>query len=221
MTGRMLDEKLGRINFWSMFIGFNLAFLPMHLTGLLGMPRRVYTYNAYPGWEALNLITSLGSFIFAIGVLLTFVNVVKSLRVGAKVGANPWDAPTLEWSVPSPPPPYNFAIIPTVASRHPLWESRLDESEVRSSLDRGLLLDKGKETIATSALDASPDMILEMPEDSFAPLILTVGMSVLFAGLLLKNWIAVGVGGLVAAAGILFWLWPRRDLREREPVLHG
>jgi heme/copper-type cytochrome/quinol oxidase subunit 1 len=221
MTGRMLDEKIGRINFWTMFIGFNLAFLPMHLTGLLGMPRRVYTYNAYPGWGALNLLTSVGSLVFAIGVLLLFVNVVKSLRLGEKAGANPWDAPTLEWSVPSPPPPYNFAIIPTIASRHPLWESRLDESEARSSLDRGLLLDAGKETIATSALDGSPDMILEMPEDSFAPLILTVGLSVLFVALLLKNWFGVGAGMLIAAAGIVIWLWPRRDLREREPVSPG
>jgi heme/copper-type cytochrome/quinol oxidase subunit 1 len=219
MTGRMLDERLGRINFWTMFLGFNLAFLPMHLTGLLGMPRRVYTYSGYPGWEALNLI----------GVLLLFINVAKSLRLGAKAGANPWDAPTLEWSVPSPPPAYNFAVIPTVASRHPLWESYLNESDVRSSLDRGLLLDAGKETIATSALDASPDMILEMPEDSYAPLILTAGLSVLFVGLLLKNWIAVGAGVLIAAGGILFWLWPRRDLREREAapadadkeLLHG
>jgi cytochrome c oxidase subunit I len=218
MTGRMLDERLGRINFWTMFLGFNLAFLPMHLTGLLGMPRRVYTYNAYPGWGALNLITSAGSFIFAIGVLLTFVNVAKSLRLGAKATANPWDAPTLEWSVSSPPPPYNFAIIPMIASRHPLWESRLKESEARSSLDRGLLLDKGKETIATSALDASPDMILEMSEDSYAPLILTIGMSVLFVALLLKNWVGVGAGVLIATAAMLFWLWPRRDLREREPV---
>jgi hypothetical protein len=150
-------------------------------------------------------------------VLLLFVNVVKSLRLGAQAGPNPWDAPTLEWSVASPPPPYNFAIIPTIASRHPLWESRLNETDARSSLDRGLLLDAGKETIATSALDASPDMILEMPKDSYAPLILTVGMSIVFVALLLKNWIAVGVGVLVAAAGILFWLWPRRDLREREP----
>jgi cytochrome c oxidase subunit I len=218
MTGRMLDERIGRINFWTMFVGFNLAFLPMHLTGLLGMPRRVYTYNAYPGWEALNLLTSAGSFVFAVGVLLLFVNVLKSLRLGEKAGPNPWDAPTLEWSVPSPPPPYNFAIIPTIASRHPLWESRLHESDVRSSLDRGLLLDTGKETIATSALDGSPDMILEMPQDSFAPLILTVGLSVLFVALLLKNWFAVGAGALIAAAGILFWLWPRRDLREREAV---
>jgi heme/copper-type cytochrome/quinol oxidase subunit 1 len=220
MTGRLLDERLGRWNFWTMFIGFNLAFLPMHLTGLLGMPRRVYTYNAYPGWGALNLITSAGSLVFALGVLLLFVNVLKSLRLGARATENPWDAPTLEWSVSSPPPPYNFAVIPTVVSRHPLWESRLGEP-VLSTLDRGMLLDVGKETIATSALDASPDMILEMPKDSVAPLILAAGLSVLFVGLLLKNWIAVTVGALFAAAGILIWLWPRRELREREPAAEG
>jgi cytochrome c oxidase subunit I len=217
MTGRMLDEQLGRWNFWTMFLGFNLAFLPMHLTGLLGMPRRVYTYHDYPGWGALNLLTTFGSFVFAVGVLIFFVNVVKSLRLGALASANPWDAPTLEWSVPSPPPPYNFAVIPTVASRHPLWESRLEENGVLSSLDRGLLLDAGKETLGTSALDASPDMILEMPEDSAAPVVLTAGMSVLFVGLLLKNWIAAAIGAAIVGLGILFWMWPRRDLREREP----
>jgi hypothetical protein len=221
MTGRLLDELLGRWNFWTMFIGFNLAFLPMHLAGLLGMPRRVYTYHDYPGWELINLITSFGSFVFALGVLLFFVNVAKSLRYGARAKSNPWDAPTLEWLVPSPPPPYNFAVIPTVASRHPLWESRLGEGTVLSSLDRGLLLDAGKETIATSALDAVPDMILEMPEDSFAPVVLTAGISVLFVGLLLKSWTAVAIGAVVAAAGILYWLWPRRELREREPAGEG
>jgi hypothetical protein len=218
MTGRLLDERLGRWNFWTMFVGFNLAFLPMHLTGLLGMPRRVYTYNAYPGWEALNLIISAGSFLFAVGVLLFLVNVLKSLRAGARAAQNPWDAPTLEWSVPSPPPAYNFAVIPTVASRHPLWESRLGEDPVRSTLDRGMLLDAGKETIATSALDAAPDMILEMPHDSFAPVVLTAGLSVLFVGLLLKTWAVAAVGTLLSAAGLLMWLWPRRALREREPA---
>lgn len=220
MTGRLLDEGLGRWNFWIMFVGFNLAFLPMHLTGLLGMPRRVYTYNAYPGWGMLNLITSLGSFIFALGVLMLFVNVLKSLRLGARASENPWDAPTLEWSVPSPPRPYNFAVIPTVVSRHPLWESRLDEP-VLSSIDRGMLLDVGKETIGTSALDATPDMILEMPQDSFAPLVLASGLSVLFIGLLLKVWMVVVLGALVSTAALLMWLWPRRALREREPAAEG
>ena len=107
-----------------MFIGFNLAFFPMHLAGLLGMPRRVYTYPAGLGWDTLNLITSIGSFVFAAGILLFLVNLAVSLRRGASAGQS-WDAPTLEWASPSPPPPYNFAVIPIVASRHPLWEDRL------------------------------------------------------------------------------------------------
>jgi cytochrome c oxidase subunit I len=220
ITGRLLDEKWGRWNFWTMFIGFNLAFLPMHVTGLLGMPRRVYTYNDYGGWGALNMLTSIGSFIFALGILIFFVNVVRSLRSGAFAGKNPWDAPTLEWSVASPPPPYNFAVIPTVASRHPLWEGRLGAEGGVSSLDRGMLLDKGKETLGTTALDAAPDIILEMPEDTLAPVLLAAGLSVLFVGLLLKIWVAAAVGGAVVAVAVVAWMWPRRELREREAA-HG
>lgn len=218
MTGRMLDERLGRWNFWVAFIGFNLAFLPMHLTGLLGMPRRVYTYSEGMGWDTLNMITSIGSFVFAVGVLLLLVNVWKSLKTGAVASDNPWDAPTLEWATSSPPPPYNFAVIPTVASRHPLWEDRLADEPARSSVSKGLLLDKGKETIGTSALDADPDMILEMPEDSYAPVLLTVGLSILFVGMLLKAWSTTGVGIAVTAVALLFWMWPRRQLLEREPA---
>jgi cytochrome c oxidase subunit I len=218
MTGRLLDERLGRWNFWTTFIGFNLAFLPMHITGLLGMPRRVYTYADGMGWDTLNLITSVGSFVLAVGILLFLVNVAKSLKSGAPASNNPWDAPTLEWSIPSPPPPYNFAVIPTVGSRHPLWEGRLGEEGVLSSLNRGMLLEEGKETIATTALDAEPDMVLEMPADSFAPVLLALGTSVVFVGLLLKLWSVVGVGGAVTVLALLAWLWPRRELREREPA---
>ena len=221
MSGRMLDERLGRWNFWITFVGFNLAFLPMHLTGLLGMPRRVYTYADGMGWNTLNLITSIGSFVLAVGILLFFVNVLKSLKSGAVAGPNPWDGPTLEWAVPSPPPPYNFAVIPTVASVYPLWEDRLDRKGVVSSTERGMLLDTGKETAGTSALDAAPDMIMEMPEDTFAPAVTALGITVMFVGLLLEAvlltaWIVVGIGGLIATLGLLLWLWPRRDLRERE-----
>jgi hypothetical protein len=191
----------------------------MHLTGLLGMPRRVYTYAEGMGWDTLNLITSIGSFILAIGVLLLFINVFRSLKVGSTAGDNPWDAPTLEWSVSSPPPSYNFAVIPTVASRHPLWEDRLQEKgEGKSSLTRGMLLVEGKETIGTSTLDAEPDMILEMPEDTFAPLLLTIALSVFFVGLLLKNWITVSAGSLLIGIALLAWMWPRRNLKEREPT---
>jgi cytochrome c oxidase subunit I len=217
MTGRFMNETLGRWNFWIMFVGFNVTFLPMHLTGLLGMPRRVYTYNDYGGWGALNLLTSIGSVVFAFGVLLFFINVIKSRRTGAVAGRNPWDAPSLEWSLPSPPPAYNFSVIPTVGSRHPLWEGRLGHDGTVSSLDRGMLLDTGREALATTALDAIPDMILEMPKDSFAPVLLTAGLAVLFVGLLLKVWVGAGMGAVIVFLALVNWLWPRADLREREP----
>jgi len=221
MTGRLMSERLGRWNFWTMFLGFNLGFLPMHLTGLLGMPRRVYTYPDGMGWDLLNLVTSIGSFLFAIGVVLFFVNVARSWRSGAPAGANPWDAATLEWSLPSPPPPYNFAVIPTIASRHPLWEDRLDGNSPRSALHRGMTLDTAREALAVTTLDAQPERIVEMPEDSWAPLALATGLALLFTGLLLKSWPAAAGGGLVSLAALVFWLWPRRQLLEREAPAHG
>jgi cytochrome c oxidase subunit I len=220
MTGRLMDERIGRWNFWLVFVGFNVAFLPMHLTGLFGMPRRIYTYDAGMGWSTLNLITSVGSFVLAVGVLVFVYNVWYSRKFGAVAGANPWDAPTLEWSVSSPPPAYNFAVIPTVASRHPLWEDRLDEEGARSSLGKGLLLDKGKETIATTAMDAEPDLILEMPEDSFAPLMLALSTALVFVGLILRTMAVTWTGAAAVLVSLLVWLWPRRELREREPA-HG
>jgi cytochrome c oxidase subunit 1/cytochrome c oxidase subunit I+III len=146
------------------------------------------------------------------------VNVFRSLKHGVVAGDNPWDAPTLEWSVSSPPPPYNFAVIPTVASRHPLWEDRLQQSDARSTLNRGLELQAGKEAVGTSSLDAAPDIILEMPEDTFAPLCVAIGMALGFAGLLLKSWTAAWVGAVIIALSLIAWLWPRRQLREREPA---
>jgi len=217
-TGRMLDERLGKLNFWVMFIGFNLAFLPMHLTGLLGMPRRVYTYGAYGGWGPLNLITTLGSFLFAFGLLLLLVNVLKSRKSGDPAGANPWDAYSLEWAVPSPPPPYNFAVIPTVASRHPLWEGRLGEGGLVSTIDRGMLLTEGKQTIGTTAVDAVPDIVLQMAEDSYAPFWLATGTSILFVALLFKSMTVGIIGIVVAALALIAWLWPTAELREREPT---
>src|SRR6201991_3531757 len=212
-----MDDRLGRWNFWIMFVGFNLGFFPMHVAGLLGMPRRIYTYGDTMGWNWVNLITTAGSFLFGFGVLLFIWNVAKSLKAGEIAGDNPWDAPTLEWATPSPPPPYNFAVVPTVASRHPLWEDRLQESEARSRLDRGMTLEEGKEALSTTALDAEPDRILEMPQDSYAPLLLALGMAVLFTGMLLINWPTTSVGAIGVTMARLLWLWPRRELRERAP----
>jgi hypothetical protein len=151
-------------------------------------------------------------------VLLFFINVAKSYRSGAPGGDNPWDAPSLEWSVSSPPPPYNFAVVPTVASRYPLWEGRLEAGDLRSNLDEGLVLDRGKETVATSSLDALPRRIIPMPEDTILPFVLTVGLSALFAALLLKSIIVGALGALVCFATLVAWYWPRRNLLEREPA---
>jgi cytochrome c oxidase subunit 1/cytochrome c oxidase subunit I+III len=214
MTGRLLNETLGRWNFWTMLIGFNLGFFPMHIVGLMGMPRRIYTYAPNLGWDTINLITTIGSFVFAVGVGLFIANFLISLKRGKAAGDNPWDAPTLEWSVPSPAPVYNFRVIPTVASRHPLWEERLNESPERSSLDRGYLLDQGRETLATTILDAEPDLILKMPGDSFAPLWLALSLALTFVGLIVHSpWVSA-LGVLGAASSIFGWMWPQRALDQ-------
>src|SRR5438445_1960608 len=124
MVGRKLSERLGKISFWMMFIGFNLAFFPMHILGFLGMPRRIYTYQAGLGWDTLNVIVTAGSFAFATGTGITLWNWAWSLRRGAPAGDDPWGADTLEWSTTSPPPDHNFVATPVVASRHPLWDQR-------------------------------------------------------------------------------------------------
>jgi cytochrome c oxidase subunit 1 len=121
-TGRLLSERLGRWHFWLFVVGFNLTFLPMHWAGMLGMPRRIYTYPADRGWDLWNLIASLGVPFQVVAVLLFVINVVISLRRGAPAGNDPWDAWTLEWATASPPPPYNFETVPVAASRRPLWD---------------------------------------------------------------------------------------------------
>jgi cytochrome c oxidase subunit I len=121
-TGRMLSERLGRWHFWLLVIGFNLTFMPLHVAGMFGMPRRIYTYAAERGWDSWNLVASLGVPLQAAAILLFLINVVLSLRRGTPAGQDPWDAWTLEWATTSPPPPYNFETVPVVRSRRPLWD---------------------------------------------------------------------------------------------------
>ena len=224
MTGRMMSERLGKWTFWTMLVGFNVAFFPMHITGLMGMPRRVYTYDADMGVGWLNLISTIGAFVFAVGVVLFLFNVWRSLRAGAPAGDNPWDAPTLEWSTTSPPPVYNFATIPQVASRYPLWEERLKESDERSivgdAVPDGMVLDQGKETIGVSPLDAVPTVVLKMPGDSLLPLLLTIGMTVLFFGMLaLSVWLIV-LGGICEIVILAVWLAPKPHEAEERVELY-
>ena len=218
MTGRLLHERLGVWNFWLMFIGFNVGFFPMHISGLLGMPRRVYTYPARMGWDTLNLITTIGSYVFAVGVVVLLVNVVMSWRRGQLAGPNPWDADSLEWATPSPPPPYNFVVIPAVASRMPLWEDRLEIGAFRSSLGRGMILDHGKEIVATTAVDAQPEVILKMPEDSILPLLCALALTLMFVGALTHIWWLVGVSAVIILVLTLIWLWPRDRLAQTADV---
>ncbi|MGZ5599059.1 MAG: cytochrome c oxidase subunit I [Methylobacter sp.] len=227
-SGRMMDESLGKWSFWVMFIGFNLGFFPMHVSGLLGMPRRIYTYAPHMGWGTVNMVTTVGSFVFAVGILIFLVNILVSLKRGVTAAANPWDAPTLEWAMASPPPVYNFAVIPFIASRHPLWEGRLDEGAGRSSLEQGYLLMQGRETIGTTPLDAIPDVILKMPDDSYAPFFLGLFSALFFVGLLLHWPDFTVLMALACSLSLMAWMWPRKSLVQRVPdtgydqgVAHG
>ncbi len=126
-TGRMLSEKLGKWHFWLFCIGFNLTFMPQHFLGILGMPRRIYTYEAGRGWEALNMMSTIGAVVQAVGVLVFAWNVIHSLRHGEVAGDDPWDGWTLEWATTSPPPEYNFEQSPEVRSSRPLWDLKHPE----------------------------------------------------------------------------------------------
>jgi cytochrome c oxidase subunit 1 len=154
MTGRLLSEKLGDWHFWLTFVGMNLTFFPMHFSGLMGMPRRIYTYDAGQGWELFNMMSSVGAAILIIGTAFFVWNFIRSYGKGAIAGNDPWKAGTLEWSIPSPPPEYNFARVPKVTSRLPLWDvtsARLS-SEVphTTSGDKRLDVDLGSKHVGVS-----------------------------------------------------------------------
>jgi cytochrome c oxidase subunit I+III len=211
ITGRLLDERLGKLSFWLIFGGFNLLFFPMHVSGLLGMPRRVYTYLPGLGWDGWNLASSLGAYVVAFGFLATFVNFLWSLRRGRPAGDDPWGGDSLEWATSSPPPPYNFAAVPVVHSAYPLWEERFRErlDAAQSSPERQLAGDH--EVLRTSELDAEPERAIEMPDETAVPLVVAVGFLVAFGGLLAGWYLVAALGVPVVLAGLGAWAWPRRQ----------
>jgi cytochrome c oxidase subunit I+III len=216
-TGKLMNERLGKWNFWVTFIGFNVAFFPMHITGLLGMPRRVYTYLPGLGWDGLNFISTVGAFLTALGVLMFAINVLNSLRKGEKADDNPWGAGTLEWAAASPPQPYNFDPLPVVHSRYPVWAATesggLETYDFKSNLDR-------RETLATTALDADPEMRVPLPGNTLIPFITALTVLFTLIGALI-HWeiVAIGVALILLMMGV--WHWPRKIERSMEWVKAG
>ena len=200
--GHRLSEKIGSVNFWLWFIGFNLTFAPMHIVGLQGMPRRIYTYPEGMGWDLWNLIETIGSGLIAVATLVFLFNVVVSRRKGRhEAGSDPWDARTLEWSIPSPPPEYNFAEIPVVEHRDDFWHKKYFVGPGKTAepvfsggaVDHDEHADEGEHHI-------------HMPSPSYFPLIAAFGMLV-SAYAVIFALPAVAIGLLITTLGFFGWVF--------------
>jgi cytochrome c oxidase subunit 1 len=202
MTGRMMSERWGRWAFWMIFVGFHLTFFPMHILGLQGMPRRVYTYQPDMPWHGLNMFVSVSAVILAAGFLVFFVDAIRAARSGAVAGDNPWDAPTLEWATSSPPPSYNFVHIPVVSGSNPLWETS-DQLSVAT----GLRTDR-RELVVTTVTTATPEAREASPRNSIWPLWTAIATSVMLIWSIFSPW-AVVWGSIPVAVALIGWFWPK------------
>jgi cytochrome c oxidase subunit 1 len=181
VTGRLMSETLGKWHFWTFIIGFNLTFFPMHFAGLFGMPRRVFTYPAELGVSGYNMASTIGAFIFGLSSLLFILNLVRSTYKGVVAGANPWEAPSLEWSTPSPPPHYNFAELPVVRSREPMWaEGATAESHV-------------------------PTEEPVMPSPSVWPILTALGINLTWILVMTRTWWVPLIGLALTAVFVYSW----------------
>ena len=201
-TGRMMNETLGKWHFWLFFIGFNLTFFTMHFMGLRGMPRRVYTYPAEMHWNGLNLLASVGVVFMVAGLLVFLWNFFESKARGRFAGDNPWAAGSLEWAVPSPPPCFNFAEIPTVNGREALWSAAPNQPIVVG------LRDDIPEVLVTHSLDAEPEYREESAGPSIWPFLASLAVTAAFIGSIFTAW-AVPIGAVPVIITLLGWLWPR------------
>jgi cytochrome c oxidase subunit 1 len=199
-TGRLLNERAGRWNFWLLFIGFNLTFFPMHQLGLQGMTRRIYTYLPETGWGNLNLAASIGAAIIGISVLVFLINVAWARRRGLVAGDNPWGADTLEWATVSPPPSYNFAYPPTVEGPYALWTLR-DETRVVKGLST-----ERREVLVTTLMDAEPDHRSELPGPSVWPFLLSLAVGETFIVGIFTPW-GFPIGAGLSLLMLFGWFW--------------
>jgi cytochrome c oxidase subunit I+III len=205
VTGRMYFELPGQISFWTIFIGTNLLFFPMHIVGLLGMPRRVYTYPAGLGWEPYNLAETIGGYVVAAGILLLFGNLVWSFFRGAAAPIDPWHGGTLEWTVPSPPPAYNFAVIPKVSSAYANWDVADREEDRRALREGRRVLEVGHEQPVSSPADGYYEEIAEMAHESPWPIVFALCVALVFTLLLIDHWAIAGIFAALGALALLGW----------------
>ena len=201
-TGRLMSERLGRWVFWMIMLGFHATFFPMHILGLMGMPRRIYTYADGLHWGGINLWVSLSSLVLAAGFALFFIDVIRSARRGERAGPNPWGAATLEWATSSPPPPYNFRRIPVIDDRDPLWKS----GEVLP-VATGLRIDR-RELLITSLREGKPQARESSPRPSIWPLWAALATTVLLIWSIFSPW-AVVWGAIPVTITLVGWFWPR------------
>lgn len=202
ITGRMMSERIGRWVFALIFVGFNLTFFPMHILGLQGMPRRIYTYQPDLPWHGLNLFISASSAILVAGFVLLFFDALRSAKFGSPAPANPWNAPTLEWATSSPPPSYNFVCVPVVRSRDPLWQPS-DTLAVAS----GLRTDR-RELVITSVAAAEPQAREASPRNSIWPLLTAIATTIELIWSIFSPW-AVVWGSIPVAVALVGWFWPK------------
>jgi cytochrome c oxidase subunit I len=196
VTGRMYFERPGQISFWIIFVGTNLLFFPMHIVGLLGMPRRVYTYPGGIGWTVYNVLESVGGFVTLAGILLLLGNLVVSYRRGPAAGPDPWHGPTLEWTVPSPPPEYNFAVVPRVTSAYPNWDGNAGDVGA---------LDDGHEQVISTPIDGRPDEVVRMPNSSPWPILFALCLSAIFAVLVIDKFTVAALFGVLLLLVLVGW----------------
>lgn len=207
-SGRMPSARAGTLGFWLTFIGFNGTFLIMHWTGLMGMPRRVYTYDTDLGWDFPNLVSSIFSFLMAFGLVTVLVDWTLHWRFGRPAPVNPWDADTLEWATGTPPRSYNFASLPPLDTRHPLW----DRADLPQTIERGehALPDAShgrRETLGSDPLTGMPREVIHLPGNSWWPLVAGLLLAVVCILLLLKAYAAAAAVAALAAVVLLRWSW--------------
>ncbi len=183
ITGRLLDERLGQWHFWLTFVAMNLTFFPMHFVGLLGMPRRIYTYAPHMGFDTMNLMSTIGAFGIAASVVVFLWNYLVSIRHGPPAGNDPWGGASLEWAIPSPPPPYNFATVPTILSRDPLWHKESRAAALAANEVRGPI---------------------HLPPNSHWPAVAALGIVMLMSGMIFGWWVGIP-GLLIMLTGIYSW----------------